>query len=260
MGTSEPEAKQTSLVMGSENQTETSDGLKTHPATNPTEENQTAHEKKLSSSSSSSSCSSFEDPRTSPSETPISGHDKGSGDGISVSATPVPGQEPHHSNAESATQSPTTQMMERPAEIATSPSYRIPAYVFTSKSSAANDWSVASNESLFSIHMGNMSFTKETSNWCKSGEFGLAGDFTPSGPLSPTFDFTSKKHKSANNKSGEIEECNEAKAAETMREIIKDNEAAAGKPKSPARKPHHSPSFRRSDVSGASVKSFAFLL
>ncbi|KAJ9163521.1 hypothetical protein P3X46_023180 [Hevea brasiliensis] len=236
MGPSEPEAKQTSLVMGSEHQSETSDGLKINPASNSSEENHTAHEKRLSSASSSSSCSSFEDPGFSPSETAL--------------------------NTGSATQSPPTQLMERPTETATSSSYRIPSSVFASKPSGPNDWSVASSESLFSIHMGNMSFTKDQANWFgKSGELGLVGDLTLSGPLSPMVDFSSKRHpshQSPNKKSGETERLSEAKAAEAMREIVSENEADATKHNSTAKIAHQSASLRRSDVSGASGKSFAF--
>ncbi|KAF2312863.1 hypothetical protein GH714_040916 [Hevea brasiliensis] len=209
MGPSEPEAKQTSLVMGSEHQSETSDGLKINPASNSSEENHTAHEKRLSSASASSSCSSFEDPGFSPSETAL--------------------------NTGSATQSPPTQLMERPTETATSSSYRIPSSVFASKPSGPNDWSVASSESLFSIHMGNMSFTK-------TKQTGLRH---PS-------------HQTPNKKSGETERLSEAKAAEAMREIVSENEADATKHNSTAKIAHQSASFRRSDVSGASGKSFAF--
>ncbi|WOH09781.1 hypothetical protein DCAR_0729240 [Daucus carota subsp. sativus] len=48
---------------------------------------------------------------------------------------------------------------------------RIPSSVFaTSKPASGVEWSVASNDSLFSIQMGNMSFTRDHLNWMKSGE------------------------------------------------------------------------------------------
>ncbi|KAF2282325.1 hypothetical protein GH714_043854 [Hevea brasiliensis] len=148
--------------------------------------------------------------------------------------------------------------MERPAGTTASPSYRIPSSIFASKSSAPNDWSVASSESLFSIHMGNMSFTRDEANWLgKSGEIGLIGDHALSGSFSPMFDFSSQRHssnQSPNNISGEIEQRTEAK----MRKNINDNEADAGKQKSPVNKSHRSASLRGSDVSASSVKSFAF--
>lgn len=71
------------------------------------------------------------------------------------------------SDSEATTVSPPTQVMERESK------YRIPSSVFArTKSNAPVDWSVASNESLFSIQMGNMSFIKEDFFW-KSGELGM---------------------------------------------------------------------------------------
>lgn len=63
------------------------------------------------------------------------------------------------------TTSPPTQVMERPSK------YRIPSSVFARSQSSTPDWSSASNDSLFSIHMGNMSFIKDDV-W-KSGELAL---------------------------------------------------------------------------------------
>ncbi|KAK1387995.1 hypothetical protein POM88_016173 [Heracleum sosnowskyi] len=63
------------------------------------------------------------------------------------------------------TTSPPTQVMERPSK------YRIPSSVFARSQSNNPDWSTASNESLFSIQMGNMSFRKD--DLWKSGEIGL---------------------------------------------------------------------------------------
>ncbi|KAF2282716.1 hypothetical protein GH714_043692 [Hevea brasiliensis] len=48
---------------------------------------------------------------------------------------------------------------------------RIPSSIFASKPSTPMEWSVASNESLFSIHMGNNSFSKDNAFMLyKSGE------------------------------------------------------------------------------------------
>lgn len=66
-----------------------------------------------------------------------------------------------------ATTSPPLQIMERPSES----KYRIPSSVFARSKSNTPDWSIASNESLFSIQMGNMSFIKD--DFWKSGEIGL---------------------------------------------------------------------------------------
>uniref|UniRef100_A0A7C9DLX5 Uncharacterized protein n=1 Tax=Opuntia streptacantha TaxID=393608 RepID=A0A7C9DLX5_OPUST len=89
------------------------------------------------------------------------------------------------SGSVSSLESPTAQVMERPDE---SSGYRIPSYVFArNKSNTPNaDWSTASNESLFSIHTGNMSFTREQFSWLmKSGELGAYGDLRKSGELPP---------------------------------------------------------------------------
>ncbi|GMH21914.1 hypothetical protein Nepgr_023757 [Nepenthes gracilis] len=73
----------------------------------------------------------------------------------------------------SALQSPPVQVMEQSSE---SSAYRIPSSVFArNKSGTPMEWSVTSNESLFSIHMGNMSFTREQFSWMlKSGELNYA--------------------------------------------------------------------------------------
>lgn len=69
----------------------------------------------------------------------------------------------------SPTQSPPVQVMNRSSEAAHDP-YRIPAATFeTSNSIADVDWSNGSNDSLFSIRIGNASFMKDrTGNaWCR---------------------------------------------------------------------------------------------
>ncbi|XP_074277865.1 uncharacterized protein LOC141601475 [Silene latifolia] len=83
------------------------------------------------------------------------------------------------------------QVMEQPPDES---GYRIPSRVFASNKSGTpnQDWSTASNESLFSIHTGNMSFTRDQFNWLlKSGELGMygpgagPGDIRKSGELPP---------------------------------------------------------------------------
>lgn len=235
--------------MGSDHQSETTESLKSNPA----------HEKKLSTASSSSS-SSFEEVQLSQGGTASPNHVK---DPQLASKENVDRSGNESTlNTKSATESPGTMQMERPADPAANPAYRIPSAVFASKSSGLNDWSIASNESLFSIHMGNMSFTQDQSWLGKSGELGLMGDFPmPGGPLSPVIELSSKRYFAdtfSNKKSGEIEQPTKENAAEAMMEIIKENGADADKQKSNAGNSHQSASFRRSDVSGASVKSFAF--
>lgn len=58
----------------------------------------------------------------------------------------------------SATQCPPIQLMGRPSGYDPN---RIPSSVFSSKPSTPMDWSTASNESLFSIHIGNNSFSRD---------------------------------------------------------------------------------------------------
>lgn len=250
---------------------EDSNGLRMHPAMTLGEGDHFSNGKKLSSSSasSSSSSSSSGDHLTQLASTD---HE----DDVPVSSMPWQEKHPSHthtlgSNNEATTQFPPTQVMERPADPNDTASYRIPSSVFArTKSTAPMEWSVTSNESLFSIHTGNMSFTREQVLWLnKSGELGLPGDSTFSGPL---IDFSSNQppsNQAPMNKSTEIGQINgnvnehfdvtESKAAETMREVIKENEDERNKEKSLAKGAVHSPSLsRRSDVSGASIKSFAF--
>uniref|UniRef100_A0A0A0KXK8 Uncharacterized protein n=2 Tax=Cucumis sativus TaxID=3659 RepID=A0A0A0KXK8_CUCSA len=47
---------------------------------------------------------------------------------------------------------------------------RIPVSIFSGRPSNPTEWSTASNESLFSIHVGNSSFSREHFNFFKSGE------------------------------------------------------------------------------------------
>lgn len=172
-------------------------------------------------------------------------------------------------------QSPPVQVMERPGEGKT-PEYKLPSYVFARTSTTAPmEWSVTSNESLFSIHMGNMSFTGDQLYYLgKSGELGKPGD--PS--ISPLIDFSSnqppprEKSKETGQKTGTLDEglgATEAKAAETMREVIRENAENQKKEdeflaKGPNLLAVHSPSSGTSPSaslshhSEGSTKSFAF--
>ncbi|CAI9766778.1 unnamed protein product [Fraxinus pennsylvanica] len=71
-------------------------------------------------------------------------------------------------NAFSTTKSPPVQNMGRPTGCDLN---RIPASIFSTKRTGNMEWSVASNESLFSIHMGNNSFSRDYAMFGKSGEF-----------------------------------------------------------------------------------------
>ncbi|KAG6396118.1 hypothetical protein SASPL_142258 [Salvia splendens] len=70
------------------------------------------------------------------------------------SVSPIVGPEGHLS----PTTSPPVQTMGHPSDYDPA---RIPASVFSSKPVNASDWSVASTDSLFSIHGGNTSFAKD---------------------------------------------------------------------------------------------------
>ncbi|KAJ7943339.1 RNA-binding protein with serine-rich domain like [Quillaja saponaria] len=79
----------------------------------------------------------------------------------------------------SPTQTPPTQVMERPGGY---DPHRIPSSVFErSKSLTPMEWSIASNESLFSIYVGNNSFS--TDHVLMLGEFEKSGELTKSGEL-----------------------------------------------------------------------------
>lgn len=129
-------------------------------------------------------------------------------------------------NDPAATQFPLTQVMERPSDTASASGYRIPDYVFARKPSAAPmEWSAASNESLFSIQMGNMSFTREQFSYLgKSGELGMPGelnmsyiDFLSNQPPDKQVEFSQNSHSLVERPSSRV---TEAKAVETMRQVI----------------------------------------
>ncbi|KAI3970795.1 hypothetical protein MKX01_024442 [Papaver californicum] len=161
----------------------------------------------------------------------------------------------------SPNQSPPIQVMER-EEVAPAP-YRISSTVFARSPSATPvEWSVQSNESLFSIHMGNNSFSADQIFLMgRSGELGMPGDYNnfldlnkePSNPNSPSPAST------PGNKVGETLNKEDA-ASETMNKVSWVSEDDQNTEKSaPVDSARHSSSISyRSDESGASVVSFAF--
>lgn len=165
--------------------------------------------------------------------------------------------------SEAATQYPQTQLMER-VDDPNSPSYRIPSHVFSrTKSKSAMEWSVASNESLFSIHMGNMSFTREQLCWLgKSGELYRPGETA----MSPLIDLPSHDQPltikpsdgglKGTHPNGDLA-ANEARAAETMREVIRENSENHRK-ESATLTESSSQSASLSHQSEGSTKSFQF--
>lgn len=204
------------------------------------------------------------------------------------------------SSSGSMTQSPPVQVMERASDLDNgSPSpYRIPSSVFArTKSTAPQEWSVTSNESLFSIHMGNMSFNKDLYWMCKSGELGKGGEsfMSPSPALmdcssnqpppplvdhssnrspQPLFDYSSNppSPKPGSDsidifkKNTTLDEGLRAtpEAVETMKAVLRENAEANGEKENSSHTDGASchsiavsPSHR-SSASGASTKSFAF--
>ena len=129
-------------------------------------------------------------------------------------------------------QNPPIQMMERQEDpAATSPTDRIPLHVFD-RTKSNNQWSTASNESLFSIHMGTMSFSNDIAFLSKSGELdkpidhnhnqNMSGGFeTNHHPILPQPQGT--KFNAISQNFGEQDggsRVTEEKAAETMRQVI----------------------------------------
>ncbi|KAJ4973451.1 hypothetical protein NE237_006625 [Protea cynaroides] len=168
----------------------------------------------------------------------------------------------------SVTQSPQIQVMGRSGE---PDPYRIPASVFASKPTTPMEWSVTSNESLFSIHVGNNSFSRDNIFLMgRSGELGKSGEFLnfPDFPVSPSPDnlvmddrktssFTENMEKIS--ESGEDLSVTEA-AAETVKEVMRvaaEDRNRQKKPPAAGVRQSFSHSHR-SDGSGASINSFAF--
>ncbi|XP_022933614.1 uncharacterized protein LOC111440990 [Cucurbita moschata] len=126
------------------------------------------------------------------------------------------------SGSEETTQYPQTQVMER-VDNPNSPGYRIPSHVFSrTKSTTPTEWSGASNESLFSIQMGTMSFTREQLCWIgKSGELYRSGELAMS-----VSQVLNMKHSDCGLKGthpdGDMA-ATEARCAQTMREVIREN-------------------------------------
>ncbi|GMN54293.1 hypothetical protein TIFTF001_023413 [Ficus carica] len=160
----------------------------------------------------------------------------------------------------STTQFPPTQVMERPNDPSSS-GYRIPSYVFArTKSTAPMEWSTASNESLFSIHMGSTSFNRDQLFWLgKSGELGMSGTFLDSSSNPPPPMNVKPSHGIHNSATLDNDfRAAEAKAAETMREVIRESAENMAKENAvpPAKDTHASSRISRQHDD--KTKSFAF--
>ncbi|KAG8384612.1 hypothetical protein BUALT_Bualt04G0136000 [Buddleja alternifolia] len=188
--------------------------------------------------------------------------------GSLTSGSPPDGHELHLS-PESQMKSPPVQTMVHP------PGYdpnRIPASVFSTKATNPAEWSVTSNESLFSIHMGNNSFSRDHAIlFGKSGEFPRLDDWdNPLSSLPPVMEVSAREECSVRSRKGsriENEDSdNTLKVVAPAGADMKNH----GKPQLPAavtNTPHvrngSSPRIstsntRVSDVSGHSGSSFAF--
>ncbi|KAJ6429538.1 hypothetical protein OIU84_021024 [Salix udensis] len=153
----------------------------------------------------------------------------------------------------SPTQSPPVQVMERPGGY---DPFRIPSSIFESnKGPAPMDWSVASNESLFSIHVGNNSFSRD--HVLLFGDLGLSGDITQSGELIMFSPPPPKAMVATDNQSSDP-------AMGTHKQKGGANGVADNTIKDPAEfkneenKPSQAVSWKSPRTSGDSVESFSF--
>lgn len=156
------------------------------------------------------------------------------------------------------TQSPPNQVMGKSDEQG---QYRIPAYVFTrTKSTTPMEWSVASNESLFSIHVGNTSFSRDHGVLLdRSGDLSNLPSPTEAFSNSQTVDNSSKKDLEFG-EGLEHSTLTEAANAETMKEIMRATVDERNKTESLANMGNHHSlcNFHHSDGSSSSNRSFAF--
>ena len=165
-------------------------------------------------------------------------------------------------NAMSPTQSPPLQTMDRVGGYESYDPSRIPSAVFQrSRSSTPLEWSIASNESLFSIHGGDDSFSGD--NLSMLSDLGKSDEMTKSDELlvfnSPPAVITSRETEM---KSVEYEE--EPKVADTTEYNIEDKEGLVAEDLSgrnvlpPALSSNSSSRSRHSERSQCSSNSFAF--
>ncbi|KAF8378581.1 hypothetical protein HHK36_029927 [Tetracentron sinense] len=160
-------------------------------------------------------------------------------------------------------QSPLIQVMERSGD---SNSYRIPASVFArSKSTTLMEWSVASNESLFSLHVGNNSLSgDQVFLLSKSGELGKSGELTKSGELinfSPRLPLATAASEADKWSVGMGEGLGVTEAAaETMKGVLRATVEDHSKEKTPPDEGvrHSSSICHHFDGSGTSIQSIAF--
>ncbi|KAE9449338.1 hypothetical protein C3L33_18748, partial [Rhododendron williamsianum] len=174
-------------------------------------------------------------------------------------------------------QFPPVQTMGRPGTGSGYDPNRIPTSIFASKPANPMEWSVASNESLFSIHMGNNSFSKDNAILMgKSQDLGKADDFIYLTSTQKPVTEAKPDEKSDMKESG-VKEVADEKPKVVMKETAKDHSKEITPPAEGVRisnngsnvsdgkeTPHadgarnSSSNARLSDESGTSSSSFAF--
>ncbi|KAM6571995.1 hypothetical protein CsatA_016075 [Cannabis sativa] len=157
---------------------------------------------------------------------------------------------------------------------------RIPSSVFEiSKTTTPMEWSAASNESLFSIHVGNSSFSRDNlfaynDSVAKSGELTKSGDelvmFSPCTVSVPTVELNRKSFEVENEFAGSAVVQNDGGGGmkeKTTKDTIKpppptttadDTPSTTNKAPTAPLSSNSSSHSHQSDGSAASVRSFAF--
>ncbi|ERN07526.1 uncharacterized protein LOC18435749 [Amborella trichopoda] len=142
--------------------------------------------------------------------------------------------------------------------------YRIPSSVFArTKSQTPMEWSVASNESLFSIHVGNSSFSRDhVFLFGKSGEL---TNFSSSPPLgSPPIPFVvgsdAREVEDEHDMGIEVntDDKEDARILHEVEPTSPDEHIGPPGKHAPSSVPHSSSISHHSNDSGTSIRSFAF--
>lgn len=130
--------------------------------------------------------------------------------------------------------------------------HRIPSSVFGSKTSPG-EWSIASNESLFSIHGDNASFRNEQFLFWRSGELGSPGDHDAS-TSDHIFSYSDQQPRLCTES---MRSCELGLAEATMKEVIRETESNHDHLNHQATSSLAIPS-RSSHESSSSITSYAF--
>jgi hypothetical protein len=136
---------------------------------------------------------------------------------------------------------------------------RIPSSVFSSKSTTPMEWSVASNESLFSIHIGNSSFSRDHfimfNN--KSGELARTDELMAATATLPRL--TASGHDKSKTSADVATEASDDTTLADWRGSAKDDNKGRGSPADQDVGFYNTISYR-SDESNTSTRSFHFPL